>query len=501
METKSLDSLVVGMPIVYGGNKQLIVDESLAQRFKSGDSIVVVEDTGQPLIIPAEEKSRIESAVEKGLAAFYELSQLSNDTIDHFYQLFAQRLENDEIWSRIQKENKQDIARAQERSRSTTRLIANEKCRQTMVAGLRDQLEMETGRGKTVDSKDHNGWKVDLIQSEIGVVGFVFEGRPNVIADATGVLKSGNSVIFRIGQDALLTSKAIMDYALIPSLKEAGLPEHCVQLLDSRAHAAGWALFSHKRMALVVARGSGSAVRTLGSLAKQHGIPASLHGTGGAWMMIDETPPIEQVEGAIIGSLDRKVCNTLNVIALTEKAVPLILPSVLKALETAGSVLNQSYKLHVVKGSDHFVPNELFNRMIPILRSDGSHTEPQVDIIEKASLAEEWEWESTPEVSLIIVPDLVNATQLFNQYSPQFVLSVLTSDSHKRQSIFSQVNAPFLGNGMTRWVDGQYALNAPELGLSNWENGRFLGRSSILSGSHVYTVQIKMTQQDFTLRR
>ena len=54
---------------------------------------------------------------------------------------------------------------------------------------------------------------------------------------------------------------------------------------------------------------------------------------------------------------------------------------------------------------------------------------------------------------------------------------------------------------MTRWVDGQYALNAPELGLSNWENGRFIARSAILSGDSVYTTRLKMIQQVSNLKR
>ena len=54
---------------------------------------------------------------------------------------------------------------------------------------------------------------------------------------------------------------------------------------------------------------------------------------------------------------------------------------------------------------------------------------------------------------------------------------------------------------MTRWVDGQYALHSPELGLSNWEAGRFLARSAILSGDSVYTTRIKMNQVDIGLKR
>ena len=96
---------------------------------------------------------------------------------------------------------------------------------------------------------------------------------------------------------------------------------------------------------------------------------------------------------------------------------------------------------------------------------------------------------------------LEDAIRLFNAYSPQFVASLITQSQLELVRFFNQVNAPFVGNGMTRWVDGQYALNSPELGLSNWENGRFLARSAILSGDSVFTTRIKMNQVVSDLKR
>ena len=93
------------------------------------------------------------------------------------------------------------------------------------------------------------------------------------------------------------------------------------------------------------------------------------------------------------------------------------------------------------------------------------------------------------------------AIQLCNQYSPQFVASLITQNQLEVMDFFNRVNAPFIGNGMTRWVDGQYALHSPEVGLSNWEGGRFLARSAILSGDSVYTTRVKMNQVDVVLKR
>ena len=143
-----------------------------------------------------------------------------------------------------------------------------------MIEGLKDQLNSAGGRQEVVQSIQHEGWKVDLIKSELGVAGFVFEGRPNVLADAAGVLRGGNTVVFRIGSDALTTS-SYYEAGLGSALKKAGIPTGAVSLVES-LEASAWALFTNKKLSLAVARGSGRAVDTLGSLAQQSGIAVSL---------------------------------------------------------------------------------------------------------------------------------------------------------------------------------------------------------------------------------
>ena len=165
-----------------------------------------------------------------------------------------------------------------------------------------------------VADRRHDYWVLSHLQSWVDV----FEGRPNVFADATGVLRTGNTVVFRIGSDALGTAKAITQYALQPALKESGLPTGAVSLVASETHAAGWAMFSDNRLALAVARGSGDAVNQLGAVARQTGIPVSLHGTGGAWILATKTADPNDFINAIMYSLDRKVCNTLNTLILTK---------------------------------------------------------------------------------------------------------------------------------------------------------------------------------------
>ena len=327
----------------------------------------------------------------------------------------------------------------------------------------------------------------------------MFEGRPNVFADATGVLRTGNTVVFRIGSDALGTARAVAEHALRPALYAAGLPPRAAVLLEREERSAGWALFSDRRVALAVARGSGLAVSQLGSVARQAGVPVSLHGTGGAWLIALDDADETRFRAAVTGSLDRKVCNTLNVCCLVGGATRLI-PAFLDALKAAGERRGHGCKLHVVGGYE-WLPDDWKDATTTVRRADGDHVEPLAEELDWAGLATEWEWEETPEVTLVCVREPDEAVTLFNLHSPQFILSLISEAPEAHRTVWAKANANFVGDGMTRWVDGQYALNRPELGLSNWEHGRLLARGGVLAGDSVYTIRTRMQQEDPSLHR
>ena len=135
------------------------------------------------------------------------------------------------------------------------------------------------------------------------------------------------------------------------------------------------------------------------------------------------------------------------------------------------------------------------------MRADGEHDEPYATEIGTDRLGHEWEWEGSPEVTLHVVETVDDAVALCNAHSPRFVASLVSESTTAHDAFFATVDAPFVGDGFTRWVDGQYALDAPELGLSNWEGGRLLGRSGILSGDSVYTVRYRARIADPDLHR
>lgn len=490
--TQALTSLSPGMQLIVGGDRVLTVDEELARNFASGDALAVVEKTGAVLHIPAAELEVAEKGVSRAHAAFQAMGAVRDEQIQDFFERFAAHLEDDAVWQKIARANAEDVARAKERGRSTTRLEASDAMRRGMIDGLKGWVHATSIRGKLIEKVDHGTWKAELIGAELGVVAFVFEGRPNVVADATGVLRGGNTVVFRIGRDALGTARAILELATSPALEAAGLPEGAVTLIDSASHAAGWALFRDSRLSLAVARGSGAAVDTLGSIAQSAGVPVSLHGTGGAWLVVGEKADTEHLSQVVCDSLDRKVCNTLNTCCLPRAAADLLVPAFLEGMQRAAQRRNTDFKLHVVEGGQAWVPPELFEKDVSIDRAEGPAREKQAQTIAGDQLGREWEWENSPEVTLKIVESTDEAIGLFNEQSPQFVACLLSEVQAEHEDFYQRINAPFVGDGFTRWVDGQYALNRPELGLSNWENGRLFGRGGVLSGDSVFTVRTRV---------
>jgi glutamate-5-semialdehyde dehydrogenase len=430
---------------------------------QAGDRVVGLAELGELVVISQAAAEAASQAVQRATSALHALAAVSDDAINQFFEEFATRLEDSLTFAAIQRANAADVADARARGRAVGRLELSERMRRDMVSGLRGWAGTPSRVGEVIERRQGEGYLLERRRAPLGVVAFVFEGRPNVFADAAGVVKNRNAAVFRIGGDALGTAMAIEEHALKPALRAAGLPEGALGLVHSKEHAAAHALFCERTVRLAVARGSGRTVALLGALAKLHGIPASLHGTGGAWMWVEESAPPERVFNAIVRSLDRKVCNTLNVLVLQRAALDELGPHVERALREVQA------RVAVVPGSEGVVTSS--------------------QVIEETELAREWEWDTVPELSFVVAADLEHATRLINRYSPKFVASILSERAGAFDDFYAAVEAPYVSNGFTRWVDGQWAWHRPELGLTNWETGRLLGRSGFLSGDDLTSVR------------
>ena len=92
-------------------------------------------------------------------------------------------------------------------------------------------------------------------------------------------------------------------------------------------------------------------------------------------------------------------------------------------------------------------------------------------------------------MSLLVTRSVEDAVDAFNTVSPRLAASLVSEDPDEHRRFYDSIDAPFVGDGFTRWADGQYALGTPELGLSNWQGGRLLGRGAVLSGDSVFTIR------------
>ncbi len=501
MVDNRLTQLTTGQIIPCGGDRFTAVSPQLAESFVDGDRLVVVQDDGALLHIAHQEHDLVTAAVERAHIAFRQLPACSDQQISDFYERFATLLGDDEVFAVVAAANAADVDAARARGRSITRLVLSETMRADMINGLRMWRDISVPRDSVDEQVEHAAWSVAVRRAPLGLIGFVFEGRPNVFADATGVLRSGNCAVLRIGSDALGTARAMMAHVLTPALASAGLPAGAICLIDSPQRSTGWALFSDKRLSLAVARGSGTAVAQLGAVARQSGIPVSLHGTGGAWLVASVNADAGQLTASLVNSLDRKVCNTVNVCCLDRRRAAEFVPLVLAAAREAGRRRGTVARLHAADDLSPWLDAATVAERVCVSRPEGDSDEPLIDRLAIEELGMEWEWENSPELSVVLVDSVDHAVELFNRYSPRLAASLISDNAAEQERFYDAVDAPFVGNGMTRWVDGQFALGRPELGLSNWADGRLLARSAVLSGDSVFTRRLQATMRDYGLHR
>jgi glutamate-5-semialdehyde dehydrogenase len=176
-------------------------------------------------------------------------------------------------------------------------------------------------------------------------------------------------------------------------------------------------------------------------------------------------------------------------VVLTTGSLRKSLQTVINGVQVAAQKRNTYAVLHV----DRDVATALASCTVP--------QEFAVYAIDHSNLGTEWEWENIPEISIVVVDNVTAAVELFNAHSPSFVMSIISDNETEVDLAWIKSNAPFFGDGMTRWVDGQYALRKPELGLSNWQNGRTFARGGILSGDSIYTVRYRVRQTDDEVKR
>lgn len=173
----------------------------------------------------------------------------------------------------------------------------------------------------------------------VGVIGAVFEARPNVTVDvASQVLKARSAAVLRTGAAALGSARALIELVIAPALRANGIPADAVQLVPTPGHAGAEALVGIPELVpLVVVRGSGDVTRRLTALGAAAGTRVLAHADGGGVLYLDASAAEDDVTRLVIDSTDRLgVCNRLNLLLIDAPAYDRLWPVAERALRARG---------------------------------------------------------------------------------------------------------------------------------------------------------------------
>jgi glutamate-5-semialdehyde dehydrogenase len=339
-------------------------------------------------------------------------------------------------------ENAKDVAAAKQNGlddASIDRLTLTEKTVKGMAEGLRQIAALPDPIGEISDMKYRpSGIQVGKMRVPLGVIGIIYESRPNVTADAAGLcLKSGNACILRGGSEAIHSNQAIAA-CVHQGLREAGLPETAVQVVNTTDRAAVGELITMKEYVdVIVPRGGKSLIARISSDAK---VPVIKHLDGICHVYIDDEADLAKAIRIADNAKTHRygVCNAMETLLVNANVATQVLP------ELCGIYLKKGVEL---RGDD--AARKLIAQM-------------------KVATEEDWHTEYlAPILSVRVVANVDEAIEHINTYSSQHTDSIVTENYSKAMRFLREVDsASVMVNASTRFADGfEYGLGA-EIGIS-----------------------------------
>ena len=322
---------------------------------------------------------------------------------------------------------------------SIDRLTLTDLSVHSMAEGLRQIAALPDLIGEISDLKYRpSGIQVGKMRVPLGVIGIIYESRPNVTADAAGLcLKSGNAAILRGGSEAIYSNQAIAA-CVHQGLREAGLPETAVQVITTTDRAAVGELITLKEYVdVIVPRGGKSLIARISEEAR---VPVIKHLDGICHVYIDDQADLEKAIRIADNAKTQRygVCNTME--------------SLLVARGVAAAVLPRLCKIYLDKGVE--------------LRGD----EAARALVAQMKTATEEDWRTeylAPILSVRVVAGLDEAIAHINTYGSQHTDSIVTENYTKAMRFLREVDSSsVMVNASTRFADGfEYGLGA-EIGIS-----------------------------------
>ena len=319
------------------------------------------------------------------------------------------------------------------------RLTLDEKRISGLAAAVRQIIGLADPVGNVIDGMTlANGLKLTQVRVPFGVVGCIYEARPNVTIDIAALaIKSGNVALLRGGSAALETNRVLV--ALIQkSLLEASLPEHCVQSVDEFGREGAVELMQARGFVdVLIPRGSANLIKTVVTESK---VPVIETGDGVVHIFVDESAELDKAVPLIINSKVQRpsVCNALETLLVHSSIAPKLLPGLGEALTSAGVVI------HGCEQTQQLIPNA-----VPATTAD-------------------WEAEYLSlELAVRVVDDLDQALDHIATYSTHHTESILTTDTVNADRFLAEVDsAVVMVNSSTRFTDGGEFGFGAEVGIS-----------------------------------
>ena len=304
------------------------------------------------------------------------------------------------------------------------------------LAALPDPVG-EIIRGSTLP----NGLRLRQVRVPMGVVGMIYEARPNVTVDAAGLsLKSGNAVILRGGSAAASSNEVIVE-VLRAALTEQDLPADLIQSIDRFGRPGGVALMRARGLVdVLVPRGGANLIQTV---VQESTVPVIETGAGNCHLFIDESANVEMAVSIALNSKLHRVgvCNAAETLLVHKSIAPDFLPVMLAALSEAGATV------HGDEISAGFAPHGV--EVVPATEED-------------------WGTEFlAAELAVRVVPDLDTALEHIQRWTTGHTDAIVTSDLASSERFIAEVDSAVVNvNASTRFTDGaQFGLGA-EIGIS-----------------------------------
>ena len=381
--------------------------------------------------------------IEKGKlakSAALKLSSLATNVKDTALLSIADALcENSDY---IIAENEKDVQKGKENNMSVSlidRLSLNKDRIEAMAEGIRQIAALNDPIGEVIhQTKRPNGLKIGKVRVPLGVIGIIYEARPNVTADAAALcIKSGNAVILRGGKEAFNSNMAIVK-VMQNAGYNAGLPVGSINLVEDTSRESATALMKlNDYLDVIIPRGGAGLIR---AVVENATVPAIETGTGNCHVFVDKTADLEMAKNIVINAKTSRpgVCNAEEKLLVHKDIADKFLPDMLSALKEKGVEI---------------IGDENVLKIMP-------ECTPATE--------EDWGTEYLDlKIGVKVVNDVDEAISHINKYNSKHSEAIITESYENSQKFLDQIDAAAVYvNASTRFTDGfEFGFGA-EIGIS-----------------------------------